>query len=155
MSFLSILQTSLMPSVLSAPRPLEALAPGAEETAVKDPQPISSGPPPATTDNTGRLSAAAARPKPDNPAPEAAEPILDEETQSALVDAGGGERLDMPRMSASMASALLTLNAKPTTLAHLLEGSEDGPGLVERTYSRLDAPSGGEPGDRIPYSKSA
>ncbi|MEQ8557814.1 MAG: hypothetical protein RIB03_05810 [Henriciella sp.] len=102
-----------------------------------------------------RLKAAAPRSKDNTPAPDVEEQILDEETQSALVDANGGERLDMPRMSASLASALVTLNAKPASMAHLLVGSEEGPSFVEQAYSQLSRNADTGAADRVPYSKSA
>lgn len=102
-----------------------------------------------------RLKATAPQSKDNTPAPEAEEQILDEETQSALVDANGGERLDMPRMSASLASALVTLNAKPASMAHLLAGSEEGPSFVEQAYSQLSRNADTGAADRVPYSKSA
>ena len=58
-------------------------------------------------------------------------------------------------MSASLASALITLNAKPSSMAHLLEGAEDGPGLVERAYSQLGSVAGQGPASFAAYNKSA
>lgn len=155
MSFLSILTTSPMLSMHPAPQVSDARLAKVEDTAGKEPQPISSGPPPFQVDNFRRLSAAATRASDDNRPPEAAEQILDEETQSALVSANSVERLDMPRMSAALASAMITLNAKPTSLAHLLAGSEDGPSLMERAYSQLGETAGPDSADRVPYNKTA
>lgn len=139
----------------SVPQASEARLSRGEDTAGKDPQPVSSGPPPFQVDNFRRLSAAATKASDHNLPPEATDRLLDEETQSALVNANSVERLDMPRMSAALASAMITLNAKPASLAHLLAGSEDGPGLMERAYSQLGDPAGPGAADRVPYNKTA
>ena len=155
MSILSLLQARPAQSALTTmSNGPEAQASRAQETAAKDPQPFSSGPPPSPVDNARKWTAVATPARDNSPAEEPIEQVLDEETQSALVEAGGSERLDMPRMSASLASALITLNAKPSSMSHLLQG-EEGPGLVERAYSQLASPSGQGPASFAAYSKSA
>ncbi|RIJ18070.1 hypothetical protein D1227_01840 [Henriciella mobilis] len=144
-----------MQASLTAAQGPKADASRTQDTAAKDPQPISAGPPPALVDNARKWTIMVTPAREDSPADETIEQVLDEDTQSALVRASSNERLDMPRMSASLASALITLNAKPSSMAHLLEGAEDGPGLVERAYSQLGSVAGQGPASFAAYNKSA
>ncbi|MEE2878184.1 MAG: hypothetical protein VX593_04185 [Pseudomonadota bacterium] len=140
-----------MPSLLPGAPAVDLPASRSDDSAPKEPQPVSSAPPPSHVENSKSHPLSAPQSTREQQAPEVVEQVLDEETQSALVQAAGEVRLDMPRMSASMASALLTLNAKPSSLSDMLIGSEDGPSLVERAYSQLT--SSGSPA-QAPYSKS-
>lgn len=153
-SILSLLQTQPTPWALTSAPGHEPQTSRAQDTAAKDPQPFSSGPPPSPVDNVRKWTAIATPAQDNKAAEEPVEQVLDEETQSALVQANNSERLDMPRMSASLASALITLNAKPSSMSDLLQG-EEGPRLVERAYSQLGGPAERASGSFTAYSRSA